>query len=136
MLYLGCHLSVSKGFENMAKEALSINANTLQFFTRNPRGGKAKDIDMDDVAKFLKILDENNFGFIVAHAPYTLNPCSKDASVREFAFNTMKDDMDTAGRQRTVATDRIRRIGKGLSGHPGFSRGIAAARRSDRPDEE
>ena len=94
MLYLGCHLSVSKGFENMAKEALSINANTLQFFTRNPRGGKAKDIDMDDVAKFLKILDENNFGFIVAHAPYTLNPCSKDASVREFAFNTMKDDMD------------------------------------------
>lgn len=92
-MIIGCHLSVSKGFEYMGKEALSIGANTFQFFTRNPRGGKAKDIDKDDVQKLIKLMEDNNFGKILAHAPYTLNPCSKDEKTREFALNTMIDDL-------------------------------------------
>ena len=92
-MIIGCHLSVSKGFENMGKEALSIGANTFQFFTRNPRGGKAKDIDKADVENLLKLMQEHNFGKILAHAPYTLNPCSKDEKTREFALNTMIDDI-------------------------------------------
>ncbi len=93
MFKIGCHLSASKGFEHMGKEALSIEANTFQFFTRNPRGGKAKDIDENDVKKFLELAKENNFAKILAHAPYTLNACSADPGIREFAFNTMKDDL-------------------------------------------
>ncbi len=93
MIKIGCHLSVSKGFAKMAEEALSINADTLQFFSRNPRGSKAKDIDEKDVEKFLKICKEHNFGKIIAHAPYTLNPCSKDEKVREFALETMSEDL-------------------------------------------
>ena len=93
MIKIGCHLSVSKGFAKMAEEALSINADTLQFFSRNPRGSKAKDIDEKDVEKFLKTCKEHNFGKIIAHAPYTLNPCSKDEKVREFALQTMADDL-------------------------------------------
>lgn len=92
-MIIGCHLSVSKGFEAMGKEALSIGANTFQFFTRNPRGGKAKDIDKEDVQKLLNLMEEHNFGKILAHAPYTLNPCSKDEKTREFALNTMIDDL-------------------------------------------
>ena len=92
-MIIGCHLSVSKGFENMGKEALSIGANTFQFFTRNPRGGKAKDIDKADIENLLKLMQEHNFGKILAHAPYTLNPCSKDEKTREFALNTMIDDL-------------------------------------------
>lgn len=92
-MIIGCHLSVSKGFEAMGKEALSIGANTFQFFTRNPRGGKAKKIDKDDIDKLIKLMKENNFGKILAHAPYTLNPCSKDEKTREFALNTMIDDL-------------------------------------------
>lgn len=93
IMIIGCHLSVSKGFENMGKEALSIGANTFQFFTRNPRGGKAKDIDKADVENLLNLMQEHNFGKILAHAPYTLNPCSKDEKTREFALNTMIDDL-------------------------------------------
>ena len=93
MIKTGCHLSVSKGFAKMAEEALSINADTLQFFSRNPRGSKAKDIDEKDVEKFLKICKEHDFGKIIAHAPYTLNPCSKDEKVREFALQTIADDL-------------------------------------------
>ena len=93
MLYIGCHLSSSKGYESMAKEAISIGANTFQFFTRNPRGGAAKAIDEVDVLKFLKIADENKFGKLVAHAPYTLNPCSADSKVREFAHMVFAEDM-------------------------------------------
>lgn len=92
-MIIGCHLSVSKGFEAMGKEALSIGANTFQFFTRNPRGGKAKEIDQTDVQKLLKLMEEHHFGKILAHAPYTLNPCSKDEKTREFALNTMIDDL-------------------------------------------
>lgn len=94
MFKIGCHLSASKGFTHMGKEALSIGANTFQFFTRNPRGGKAKDIDEKDVKTFLELAKENNFAKILAHAPYTLNACSADAGIREFAFNTMKDDLE------------------------------------------
>lgn len=94
MLKIGCHLSASKGFEAMGKQALSIGANTFQFFTRNPRGGKAKNIDETDVKKLLKIMEENNFAKILAHAPYTLNACSADEKIREFARNTMLDDLN------------------------------------------
>jgi len=93
MLYIGCHLGSSKGYENMGREALSIGANTFQFFTRNPRGGVAKAIDEEDISKFLKLAKENNFGKLVAHAPYTLNPCSADPKVRNFAHMIFVDDM-------------------------------------------
>lgn len=92
-MIIGCHLSVSKGFAAMGKQAVEIGANTFQFFTRNPRGGKAKAIDENDVAKLKIIMKDNYFGPILAHAPYTLNPCSKDEKTREFALNTMIDDL-------------------------------------------
>ena len=93
MLNIGCHLSTSKGFKSIGDTALSIGANTFQFFTRNPRGGKAKDIDKKDIEELLKLMKEYNFGKILAHAPYTLNPCSKDESIREFAYKIMEDDL-------------------------------------------
>lgn len=93
MLNIGCHLSVSKGFEAMGKQALEINANTFQFFTRNPRGGKAKDIEQKDINALLELMKNNNFSKILAHAPYTLNPCSKDEKTREFAYQTLEDDL-------------------------------------------
>ena len=94
MLNIGCHLSAAKGYEHMGKEALKIGANTFAFFTRNPRGGKSKALDTDDIGKFLEIAKENNFGKLVAHAPYTLNPCSKDKKVRDFAYIAMSEDME------------------------------------------
>ena len=93
MFYIGCHLSASDGFLVMGKTALSIGANTFQFFTRNPRGSKAKAIDPADVAAFLALAAENGFGTLVAHAPYTINPCSKDERTREFARMTLADDL-------------------------------------------
>ena len=93
MFYIGCHLSASDGFLAMGKTALSIGANTFQFFTRNPRGSKAKAIDPADVAAFLALSAENGFGTLVAHAPYTINPCSKDERTREFARMTLADDL-------------------------------------------
>ena len=93
MICLGCHLTSSKGYENMAKEAVSINADTLQFFTRNPRGGRAKAIDPEDVKRYIRIAEEHNFGKVIAHAPYTLNPCSKEKKTREFAHMVMTDDL-------------------------------------------
>lgn len=93
MLDIGCHLSSVKGFEHMGREALDIGATTFQFFTRNPRGGRAKDIDPDDAEKLRALLDENRFGRLVAHAPYTLNPCSASEKVRAFAYTAMEDDM-------------------------------------------
>lgn len=94
MFYIGCHLSASKGFLHMAKEATSIGANTFQFFTRNPRGFAAKDIDEKDVREFLEYTKVNNFGKILAHAPYTLNPSSADEKVRDLALRIMTDDME------------------------------------------
>lgn len=93
MLKIGCHLSSSKGFTNMLKEALEIDGNTFQFFTRNPRGGKVKDLDENDINKFLKLKEEHKFHKILAHAPYTLNPAAEKPSVLEFAFMTMEDDL-------------------------------------------
>ena len=93
MFYLGCHLSSSGGFLAMGKTALTLKANTFQFFLRNPRGGAAKDINKKDVEDFLKLAQEHQFGKILAHAPYTLNPCSKDASTRDFARQVFADDL-------------------------------------------
>lgn len=93
MFTIGCHLSASKGYLAMAKQAVSIGANTFQFFTRNPRGGKAKEINEDDVKAFLQYSKEHGINRILAHAPYTLNACSADSGIREFAKNTMADDL-------------------------------------------
>lgn len=93
-MYIGCHLSTSKGFESMGKDAVNIGANVFQFFTRNPRGSKAKDIEPIDVEKLIKIMNENGFGKLLAHAPYTLNPASNKANTREFAKIVMADDLD------------------------------------------
>lgn len=93
MLTIGAHLSASKGYTAMLNQALDIGANTFQFFTRNPRGGSAKDIDEKDVATFLELMKEHNFPVILAHAPYTLNLCSAKPETREFATNTFADDL-------------------------------------------
>lgn len=94
MLNIGCHLSVAKGFAAMGKEALKINANTFQFFTRNPRGSKAKAIDPKDAEELQELVKENKFAVLLAHAPYTLNPCSADEKTREFAAQVMADDLE------------------------------------------
>lgn len=92
-MVIGAHLSASKGYTHMLKEAMSIGANTFQFFTRNPRGGKAKDIDEKDIETFLQLSKENNFGTILAHAPYTLNCCSAKPETIQFAVDTFADDL-------------------------------------------
>lgn len=94
MLTIGCHLSSSKGYLSMGKNAVKINANTFQFFTRNPRGSKAKPLDQEDISSYLAFAKEQGISRILAHAPYTLNACSADDSVREFAHLTMADDLD------------------------------------------
>ena len=93
MLHIGCHLSSSGGFYKMGETALKIGADTFQFFTRNPRGSKAKEIDPNDAKKLLELMEENRFPFILAHAPYTLNPCSANEDTRQFALDTMADDL-------------------------------------------
>lgn len=94
MLNIGCHLSTTKGFANMGREAVSIGANTFQFFTRNPRGGKAKAIVQSDVDELLRITKGNGFAKILAHAPYTLNGCSGSEDTRNFAKAMMADDLE------------------------------------------
>ena len=93
MLHIGCHLSSSDGFLAMGKTALSIGADVFQFFTRNPRGSRAKPVDPADAAALVQFLKDHRFPVVLAHAPYTLNPCSKDAHTREFAWMTMADDL-------------------------------------------
>ena len=93
MFKIGNHLSSSKGYEAMGKMAVKLGANTFAFFTRNPRGGKAKEIDPKDVEAFLQYATEYQIQKLVAHAPYTLNPCSADPALREFAKNTFADDL-------------------------------------------
>ena len=93
MLRIGCHLSSSKGYVSMAKEAQKINANTFQFFTRNPRGGNAKAINEKDIEAFLQESRSTDLSPILAHAPYTLNACSADENLRNFAKSTMADDL-------------------------------------------
>lgn len=92
-MHIGCHLSSSNGFLAMGETALSIGADTFQFFTRNPRGGSAKPFDKGDAAKLVSLLSEHRFGPILAHAPYTLNTCSADEGLRQYAVDVMKDDI-------------------------------------------
>ena len=92
-LTIGCHLSSAKGFAAMAKTAESIGANTFQFFTRNPRGGKAKALDPDDIAAFRDYAGRIGITVFLAHAPYTLNPAAADECVQEFARATFADDL-------------------------------------------
>ena len=92
-LHIGCHLSSSKGYLNMGETAASIGGDTFAFFTRNPRGGRAKDIDPEDAAAFCAFAAENSFATLVAHAPYTLNPAAKEDCVQEFARMTFADDL-------------------------------------------
>ena len=91
MLKIGYHVSSSGGFVGMAKETLYVGGNSFAFFTRNPRGGAAKKIDESDVEKFHEIAKENNFAKLVAHSPYTLNPCSSDEHLREYAREIFAD---------------------------------------------
>lgn len=93
MLRIGCHLSSAKGYVSMAEQAKVISANTFQFFTRNPRGGSAKNINPEDVSEFLILAENQDITPILAHAPYTLNACSADPNVRDFSFRTMQDDL-------------------------------------------
>ncbi len=93
MLTIGCHLSSAKGYLAMGRTAVSIGADTFQFFTRNPRGGNAKALDPADTAAFLTYAQEHGIRCILAHAPYTLNACSADAGLRDFARRTMEDDL-------------------------------------------
>lgn len=94
MIKIGSHLSISKGYLNMAKEATKMNANTFAFFTRNPRGGSARKLDLDDIERFNEYLKENKFEKLVAHAPYTMNLASSDEKTREFARMAMKEDIE------------------------------------------
>lgn len=93
MGYFGCHLSASGGNAAMVKTALSIGANTFAFFTRNPRGSKAKPEDPADAAKAAAMLEENHFGKLVAHGAYTMNLCTADADARAFAAGILEDDL-------------------------------------------
>ena len=103
MFYIGCHLSCAKGYLPMVKEAEKIGATAFQFFTRNPRGGNAKALDDADLEAFLRNKEALGIGPLVAHAPYTLNGCSADESVRDFAWRTMRGDLERLGKIRTVA---------------------------------
>lgn len=94
MIKIGSHLSISKGYLNMAKEATKMNANTFAFFTRNPRGGSARKLDLEDIERFNEYLKENDFEKLVAHAPYTMNLASSDEKTREFARMAMKEDIE------------------------------------------
>ena len=92
-LNLGCHLSVSKGYEHMGKEALSVGANTFQFFTRNPRGGSFKPPTDEDVNALVELMEKNSFAPIIAHAPYTFNPCAADEGIRDYTKRVMAQDV-------------------------------------------
>lgn len=108
-MILGCHLSSAKGLTHMAETAVSLGANTFQFFTRNPRGSKAKELDRIDIETFRLCLADHHFGEILVHAPYTLNPCAEKEETRDFAEIVLEDDMD-----------RLERIGLRLYNiHPG-----------------
>lgn len=94
MLTIGCHLSISKGYLHMGQEALSLGGNTFQYFTRNPRGGKARAFDESDMKALLDFMKEHKFGKVLGHAPYTLNACAADPSLRQFAKNMMREDLE------------------------------------------
>lgn len=92
-MYIGCHLSASKGYKAMGKQAIELGANTFAFFTRNPRGGSAKEIVESDVKAYLAIAEEAQFGKLVAHAPYTMNACAEKENIRQFAIEMLEDDL-------------------------------------------
>ena len=94
MFKIGCHLSSSKGFLAMGKETVTIKANTFQYFTRNPRGGSVKPLNLDDIEAYKIFAKENGLQGILAHAPYTLNPCAEKDNVREFALMVLEDDLN------------------------------------------
>lgn len=94
MLTIGCHLSISNGYLHMGQEALSLGANTFQYFTRNPRGGKARAFDEADMKALTVFLKEHEFGQVVGHAPYTMNACAKDEGLRRFALDSMRSDLE------------------------------------------
>ncbi len=93
MQYIGCHLTISKGYYAMGKQAVALGGNTAQFFTRNPRGGRARALDMEDIQALTALMDREGFGPLVAHAPYTINPCAAKEKTLEFAHMTMADDI-------------------------------------------
>ena len=94
MLHIGCHLSCSNGYLAMGKQAVELGADTFQFFTRNPRGGSVKPFDAQDAAALVAFMQERSFAPVLAHAPYTLNACAADASIRDFARRTMREDLE------------------------------------------
>lgn len=94
MLHIGCHLSCSNGYLAMGRQAADIGADTFQFFTRNPRGGSVKPFDAEDAAALVAFMEEHRFAPILAHAPYTLNACAADVSIRDFARRTMREDLE------------------------------------------
>ena len=94
MLHIGCHLSCSNGYLAMGRQAVSLGADTFQFFTRNPRGGSVKPFDAQDAAALVAFMKGQSFAPILAHAPYTLNACAADASIRDFARRTMREDLE------------------------------------------
>lgn len=97
MIYIGCHLSISNGYEAMGEKMSSLGGNTFAFFTRNPRGGKSKAIDPEDAKKLCKYLTEQKFGPLVAHAPYTMNLCSDNDRAREYAEECFSEDLKKDG---------------------------------------
>ncbi len=94
-LKIGCHLSCAKGYAAMGREALALGANVFQFFSRNPRGSKAKSVSENDIQSLINILKENNFGKLLIHAPYTLNICSNDPSIKEITHKIISEDLRT-----------------------------------------
>ncbi|MBR2834295.1 MAG: deoxyribonuclease IV [Coriobacteriales bacterium] len=95
MLHIGCHLSTSSGFLHMGEDALSINADTFAFFTRNPRGGRSKEADLQDVRALIDLMDNHHFAKLVAHAPYTMNLCSNKPETSSFAIESFAKDIQT-----------------------------------------
>ena len=94
MINIGCHLSSSGGFLAMGKHATELGADTFAFFTRNPRGGSAKEIDPEDAAALVQYMKDNNFGKLVAHAPYTMNVCAEKENIRKFSWEMLAEDLD------------------------------------------
>lgn len=94
MFMIGCHLSAAKGYLAMGREAVKLGANVFQFFTRNPRGGSVKALDLQDIEKFIAFSEENSLGTLLAHAPYTMNPCAAKEDLRDFAKRVMKEDLE------------------------------------------
>ncbi len=122
MLIIGAHLSISKGFEHIAQEALSIGANTFQFFTRNPRGGKAKDLDSNDLIQFRSTCQKHDIPICLAHAPYTINPAAENPQTRSFAEQTLKEDLS---RMEQISKNQLYNFHPGSHVGQGIEQGIS-----------